>query len=125
MFICSSDVYRLCVILGDFRKHAKGRGNILVPADIGSARAIHSFLQVLWSWQAAHQELPVKGRTTGGAWVAQSVKRPTSAQVKISRLASSRPPIGLSAVWEEPTLDPLSPSLSAPPPFFLSLKNKH
>ena len=37
-----------------------------------------------------------------------------------------RPHTGLSAVSTEPTLDPLSPSLSVPPPLCLFLKmNKH
>ena len=35
------------------------------------------------------------------------------------------PRVRLSAVSTEPSLDPLSPSLSAPPPLALSLKNKH
>ena len=53
----------------------------------------------------------------GGAWVAQSVKRPTSAQVVISRfvglsptLSSLDPPLSLS----------LSLSFSVPPPLVLS-----
>ena len=54
-----------------------------------------------------------------GAWVAQSVKRPTSAR---SRSRGS----GLMARSLEPVSDSVSPSLSAPPPFMLSLcpKNK-
>ena len=53
----------------------------------------------------------------GGAWVAQSVKRPTSAQVMISRVVSSSPASGsvLTAQSLEPLLDSLSPPLSAPP----------
>ena len=35
------------------------------------------------------------------------------------------PHTGLSAVSAEPTSDPLSPFLSAPPPLKLSLKNKY
>ena len=66
----------------------------------------------------------------GGAWVAQSVKRPTSAQVTISRSVSSSPASGslLMAQSLEPASDSVSPSLSAPPPFMLCLslclKNK-
>ena len=64
-----------------------------------------------------------------GAWVAQSVERPTSAQVMISRFASSSPVLGsvLTAQSLEPASDSVSPSLSAPPPLapFLSTINKH
>ena len=58
-----------------------------------------------------------------GAWVAQSVKRPTSAQVTISRSVSSSPVSGsgLMAQSLEPASDSVSPSLSAPPPFMLCL----
>ena len=47
-----------------------------------------------------------------GAWVAQSVKRPTSAQVMISLLMSSSPASGsvLTAQSLEPALDAVSPS---------------
>ena len=68
----------------------------------------------------------IKGRR--GAWVAQSVKRPTSAQVMISRSVSSSPASGsvLTAQSLEPASDSVSPSLSAPPPFMLCfcLRNK-
>ena len=48
-----------------------------------------------------------------GAWVAQSVKRPTSAQVMISQSLSSRPASGsvLTAQSLEPVSDSVSPSL--------------
>ena len=48
-----------------------------------------------------------------GAWVAQSVKRPTSAQVMISQSLSSSPASGsvLTAQSLEPLLDSVSPSL--------------
>ena len=51
-----------------------------------------------------------------GAWVAQLVKRPTSAQVMISHLVSSSPSSGsvLTGQNLEPALDSVSPSLSAP-----------
>ena len=65
----------------------------------------------------------------GGTWVAQSVKRPTSAQVMISGSVSSSPALGsvLMAQSLEPVSDSLCPSLSAPPPLTLCLrlKNKH
>ena len=53
---------------------------------------------------------------TSGAWVAQSVKRPTSAQVMISRsvrAVSSSPASGyvLTAQSLEPVSDSVSPSL--------------
>ena len=44
-----------------------------------------------------------------GAWVAQSVERPTSSQVAVSRCVSSSPLVGLSVVRTEPASDPLSP----------------
>ena len=58
-----------------------------------------------------------------GAWVAQSVKHPTSAQVMISRSVSSSPASGsvLTAQSLEPASDSVSPSLSDPPPFMLCL----
>ena len=63
-----------------------------------------------------------------GAWVVQSVKRPTSAQVMISWSVSSSPMSGsgLMAQSLEPVSDSVSPSLSAPPPFMhcLSLSQK-
>ena len=58
-----------------------------------------------------------------GAWVAQSVKRPTSAQVTILRSVSSSPASGsvLTAQSLEPVSDSVSPSLSDPPLFMLCL----
>ena len=62
-------------------------------------------------------------RISRGAWVAQSVKRPTSAQVMLSRFVSSSPASGsvLTAQSLEPVSDSVSPSLSDPPPFMLCL----
>ena len=65
--------------------------------------------------------------------MAQSVKRPTSAQVVILWFVGSGPASGsvLTAQSLKPALDSVSPSLSAPPPLVLalflslSLKNKH
>ena len=65
-----------------------------------------------------------------GARVAQSVKRPTLAQVMISWFVSSSPKGGsvLTVRSLEPALDSVSPSLSVRPllalSLFLSLKNK-
>ena len=58
-----------------------------------------------------------------GAWGAQSVKRPTSAQVAISRSVSSSPASGsgLMARSLEPASDSVSPCLSAHPPLALFL----
>ena len=65
----------------------------------------------------------------GGTWVAQSVKRPTSAQVMISWSRSSSPASGsvLTAQGLEPASDSVPLSLFAPPHSrlrALSLKNK-
>ena len=52
-------------------------------------------------------------KSSRGAWVAQSVERPTSAQVMISRSVSSSPASGsvLTARSLEPVSDSVSPSL--------------
>ena len=57
------------------------------------------------------------------AWVAQSVKHPTSAQVMISQFVGLSTTSGsvLTAQSLEPGLDSVSPSLSAPPPHMLCL----
>ena len=65
-----------------------------------------------------------------GAWVAQSVKRPTSVQVMISWFVGLSPSSGsvLTSQSLEPASGSVSPSLSAPPLLViclsLSLKNK-
>ena len=60
--------------------------------------------------------------------MAQSVKRPTSAQIMISQFVGSSPASGsvLTARSPEPASDSVSPALSAPTPLALShsLKNK-
>ena len=58
--------------------------------------------------------------------MAQSVKHPTSAQVMISRSVGSSPASGsvLTAQSLEPVSDSVSPSLSDPSPFMLSLSQK-
>ena len=58
-----------------------------------------------------------------GAWVAQSVKPLTLAQVMISQLVSSSPALGsvLTAQSPEPASDCVSPSLSDPPQLALCL----
>ena len=61
-----------------------------------------------------------------GAWVAQLVNRPTSAQVMISRFVSSSPASGsvLIAQSLEPASDSVPPPLSTPPLLVLSLSLK-
>ena len=58
----------------------------------------------------------VKNNKYGGAWMAQSVKRLTSAQVMISQSVSLSPTSGsvLTAQSLEPAADSVSPSLSFP-----------
>ena len=56
--------------------------------------------------------------------MAQLVKHPTLAQVMLS-VCEFESCISLSIDSAEPTLDLLSPSLSACPLFTFSLKNKH
>ena len=65
-----------------------------------------------------------------GAWVAQSVERPASARVTISRSVSLSPASGsvLTARSLEPASDSVSPSLSVPPPahaLSLSVSERH
>ena len=58
-----------------------------------------------------------------GAWVAQSVERPTLAQVVISQSLSSSPALGSvrTAQSLEPALGSVSPTLSVPPLLALCL----
>ena len=51
-----------------------------------------------------------KMSSSRGAWMAQSVKRPTSAQVMVSWLVSSSPALS-SVLGMEPAWDSVSPSL--------------
>ena len=77
--------------------------------------------------------LSINIKCNWGAWVAQSVERPTSAQVMISQLVSSSPASGSvpTAQSLEPASASVSPSLSVPPPLMLCLSlslskiNKH
>ena len=67
----------------------------------------------------------------GGAWVAQLVKQPSSAQVMISQFMNSSPAWGsvLTAQSPEPASDSVFPPLSTPPLLTLcvsvSLNNRH
>ena len=61
-----------------------------------------------------------------GAWVAQLVGRPTSAQVMISQIVGPSPVSGsvLTVQSLEPASDSVSPSLSPSSPYELSLSLK-
>ena len=83
--------------------------------------------------EVAHSPSEVGGErqntcVTWDAWVAQSVERPASIQVMISRLVGLSPASGsvLTAQSLEPASDSVSPSLSAPPrlAFCLCLSQK-
>ena len=70
-----------------------------------------------------------KNRVSGGAWVAQSVKRLTLAQVMVSQFVSSSPVLGsVTAQSLEPVSDSVCVSLSLTLPHScsvsLSVKNK-
>ena len=75
-----------------------------------------------WDWFSLYGR-PRRRVPKRGAWVAQSVKRPTSAQVMISRSVSLSRRSGsvLTVQSLEPVSDSVSPSLSAPPLFMLCL----
>ena len=72
-----------------------------------------------------HLNKPSKVSKNRGAWVAQLVRRLTSAQVLISWLVSLSPMLGsvLAAHSLEPALDSVSPSLSLPFGFCVSLSH--
>ena len=80
--------------------------------------------------RGVHGIIKVKILCPQGARVAQSVKPPMSAQVRISQFVSSSPMWGLVLTTQslEPALNSVSLSLSAPPLLVLclslSLKNK-
>ena len=75
----------------------------------------------LGSRQALYAD--ISSKPLRGAWVAQSVKRPTSARVMISRFVGSSPTSGsvLTARSLEPASDSVSPPLSPPPLLMLCL----
>ena len=92
---------------------------------------VDAFLCMWWD-KNEHQrkEEPLRQELTGsrGTWVAQSVKRLTSAQVMIAWSQSLSPASSsvLTAQSLQPASDSVSPSLSAPSPLSLCLflKNK-
>ena len=71
------------------------------------------FCRAIW----AKKHITFMKEKSQGTWVAQLVKRLTSAQVMISWVMSSSPVLWsvLTAQSLEPASDSLSPSLSAPP----------
>ena len=77
-------------------------------------------------WTSGPEDEANKRVLGRGAWVVQSVGRPTSAQVMISQFMSLSPASGsvLTAQSREPALDSVSPSLSAPPLLVLCLSLK-
>ena len=93
-------------------------------------RRVRVSARYFYTCMGIHNYLKIKVIFTKerGAWVAQSVNHPTSAQVTISRSVGSSPASGsaLTARSLEPASDSVSPSLSDPPPFLLCLclKNK-
>ena len=90
------------------RRHRGGMTN---------SRLCHRAALLRLGW--AHERAGVLLKCSfGGAWVAQSVKGPTWAQVVISRFAGSNPASGSvpTAQSLEPASESVSPSLSAPPP---------
>ena len=67
----------------------------------------------------------LKIKYVGDAWVAQSVKRLTSAQVMISWFVSLSPVLGSVLTALEPASDSVSPCLSDPLSLSLSLSLKN
>ena len=85
------------------------------------------FLALFLGPQPSHlTAMPHLQNTARGAWVAQSVKHLTSAQVMISRIVSLSPASGsvLTAHSLDPASDSVSPSLYPFPAHALSLKDE-
>ena len=97
------------------------------PSQLSGNNLLNTYSQIQLLSRTTNAMLPNKLDTSfQGAWAAQSVKRPTSAQVRISWFVSSSPASGsvLTAQSLEPALDSVSHSLSAPFPLSLSLSQK-
>ena len=71
---------------------------------------LYNSVKVLNATELAVYIKVVKMVSFRGTWVSQSVKRPTSAQVMISRSVSSSP--ALSSVLTAPSQEPVSDSVS-------------
>ena len=117
---CGFSIFLVCLLIGSYEKWQ------LIPFScfVYSSVFICCRRDVVNSallWIRFHFRFQISKRW--GAWVAQSVKRPTSSQVTISQSVSSSPAwgSGLMAQSLEPVSDSVSPSLSAPPPFMLCL----
>ena len=79
------------------------------------------------SWNIRLGNIKLKTNKCRGSWMAQLVKHLTLAQVMTSWFESSSPMLGsvLTAQSLEPASCSMAPSLFAPLPLMLSLKNKH
>ena len=101
------------------------RGNQSKTVSKTTQRADGSQGQIPGTWKpfSILHHFHIKDVSCWGAWVAQSVTRPTSAQVMISRSVGSSPVSGsvLTAQSLEPVSDSVSPSFSDPPLFMLSV----
>ena len=84
--------------------------------------------QLRGKWELLKKLYQNKKNEYRGTWVAQSVERPTSAQVRISRSMSSSPALGSGLMAQSlvPASDSVSPSLPLPRSCSVSfcLKNK-
>ena len=105
----------------------------MITGDLGQTihKSLCEQLIFLVTGNLGHRVPPIK-TGAGGARVAQSVERPTSAQVTISWFVSSSPASGsvLTARSLQPASGSVSPSLSTPPLLVLCLSvfqkmNKH
>ena len=87
---------------------------VMISRSLSSSLMLDSVLTAKRLERASDSVSPsLKNKQTRGAWVARSVKRPTSAQVMISRSVGSSPALGsvLTAQSLEPVSDCVSPSL--------------
>ena len=100
---------------------AQARTGLFVEVEASNSNEVLSKNPCLKIWEWSHilsARVLLRTKTIcWGAWVAQSVKRLTSAQVMISSFVSSCPTSGsvLTARSLEPTSDSVSPSLSLCP----------
>ena len=80
----------------------------------------------IWGYRSSeNKNVKKKKCLIWGAWVAQLVERPTSAQVRVSQFVSLSPPSGLRADSSEPGARfGFCVSLSLPLPRSCSLKNE-
>ena len=101
--------------------------------ELGGAKTWFSFIKYLRVQALEAKCLNSNTSSSWGAWMVQSVKHPTLAQVMISQFVSSSPMLGfvLAAQNLEPALVSVSPPLPLPLPcscsvsLCLSIINKH